>query len=419
MYEHARHLKARGYALDAYRLSSSEETFLPLDPLCSGTFVYEAPPAAQPFARRLTENRLTAPLWRGRVGQRAQQMLHAYAAVQEYRHRMEALEALYAKIAADMDARGYDLVYVHHCRFLLSPYLLRRLRTPSVYFCQDTLRHVHEWAVETHPEYDNPRRQWGRRRFRGHLFSPLSLRILQDQQRRDTPNARAATLILANSRYSREAILRSYGVQARVCYLGVDTDFFTPNSSEERENTVLSVGSLLPTKRHDFIIDAVATLSGARRPRVQIIGYDPSLGKRDGASMAEMLRRRAAERGVDVCIQTEVSEEVLREAYRRAAVVAFAPHLEPFGFVPLEAMACGTPVVGVSEGGVRETIQGGVTGILTDRNTSEFGAALNRLLADPALAERMGRKGREAVLGRWTWPQSVNRLEQYFDLAVG
>jgi glycosyltransferase involved in cell wall biosynthesis len=417
LFEHARHLRRRGHVLDAYTLAAAEEEFLPLGPLCRDLFVYPFPAVTRPVARRLADHPLAQPLWKGK-GQRARQMLQACATMREQLRLMDALEGVYGRMAADIDAQGYDLVYVHHCRFLLAPYLLRRLGTPNVYFCQDTLRSVNEWAVETHPGYDSARTGFARRKFRGHLFSPPSLRILRDQEERDTANTRAATRVLANSWYSREAILRVYGVEARVCYLGVDSDFFTPDPSVPRENTVLSVGSLLPAKRHDFIVEAIAAIPPSRRPRMRIIGYDPSFGRKDGASMAEALLRLADKRGVDVQIRQEVSEEVLRNEYRRAAVLAFAPRLEPFGFVPLEAMACGTPVVGVCEGGVRETIQDGVTGLLTGRDAKEFGGALDRLLTDKALAAALAAGGREAAVCRWTWDRSVDTLERCFDHVV-
>jgi len=96
----------------------------------------------------------------------------------------------------------------------------------------------------------------------------------------------------------------------------------------------------------------------------------------------------------------------------RAAAVVYAPYLEPFGFVPLEAMSCGTAVVAVAEGGVRESVTDGVTGLLTPRSPAAFARALERVLGDPALAGRLGSAGRAAVLEKWTWEASTALLEQ-------
>ena len=113
-----------------------------------------------------------------------------------------------------------------------------------------------------------------------------------------------------------------------------------------------------------------------------------------------------------------VIDEGLRDAYRRAAVVAFAPVLEPFGFIPLEAVARETPVVGVREGGLREAVQDGVTGVLTDRGAEEFAGAIDRLLGDPALASRLAAEGRRQVLARWTCQRSVDELEGWMQRAA-
>jgi glycosyltransferase involved in cell wall biosynthesis len=87
--------------------------------------------------------------------------------------------------------------------------------------------------------------------------------------------------------------------------------------------------------------------------------------------------------------------------------------LEPFGLVPLEAMSCGTPVVGVREGGVQESIIHEHTGLLVKRDPEKFALAVQRLLSDKDLADEYGRNGREHVLKNWTWEQSVDSLEKY------
>jgi len=96
----------------------------------------------------------------------------------------------------------------------------------------------------------------------------------------------------------------------------------------------------------------------------------------------------------------------------RASVVAFPSHLEPFGLVPLEAMACGTPVVGVAEAGIRETVENGKTGFLTERSPADFGRAIELLLGDEALRARMGNAGRRHVEECWTWDQSFAMLDE-------
>lgn len=415
LFEHARELKARGHVLDAYTLNTADEGFLPLAPLCQNVFTYDLPPvaAAPRWVRLLIHHPAAQPAWR-LAAPGAQHAAHArFIERSDPRTTLNALEALYARMATDMDARGYDWIYVHHCRLLLSPYLLRRLQTPSVYYCQDTLREAAEWSPVTIPGYDTLTETRWLRNFGGRQITRQAYRHLRERERRNTTNTRAAGLVLANSWYSREAILRTTGVNARLCYLGVDSHFFCPDpqANGREQGTVLSVGSFHPAKGHEFILESLATIPQARRPALHVIGHDIELGKQSGGTYADALRQLAAARGVTLTVSHEVSDEALRAAYQRAAVVAFAPYLEPFGLIPLEAFACATPVVGVSEGGVRETVQHNVTGLLTERDPAAFGAAVEQIVCDARLAREFAANGRAAVQDLWTWRRSADTLE--------
>lgn len=108
-----------------------------------------------------------------------------------------------------------------------------------------------------------------------------------------------------------------------------------------------------------------------------------------------------------------VSDDQLVELYNQARVTLYAPVREPFGLVPLEAMACATPVVAVQEGGIPETVLSGQTGLLVPRDPQQFAAAVQRLLADPELAAAYGQAGRQQVLLHWTWEQAAQTVEQH------
>jgi glycosyltransferase involved in cell wall biosynthesis len=82
------------------------------------------------------------------------------------------------------------------------------------------------------------------------------------------------------------------------------------------------------------------------------------------------------------------------------------------GLAPLEALAHGRPVVAVAEGGVQETIDNGVTGFLTSRDTREFGRCVSKLLADGDMRDAMGTAGRTAVSSKWTWDVRGRAFEQ-------
>ena len=106
------------------------------------------------------------------------------------------------------------------------------------------------------------------------------------------------------------------------------------------------------------------------------------------------------------------------KAYNQAVLTVFPSLLEPLGLVPLESMACGTPVVGVAEGGIRETIINYKTGLLTERDPYAFGAAIELILSDAQLRLDMGQNARQHVLEKWTWEQAIDTLEKNISRVV-
>ncbi len=82
-------------------------------------------------------------------------------------------------------------------------------------------------------------------------------------------------------------------------------------------------------------------------------------------------------------------------------------------------MACGTPVVAIAEGGLRETIKNYETGLFAERDPYEFGQAIHQLLSDKPLCEKMGACGRQHVLEHWTWEKSYHKLEKNMQRTLG
>lgn len=349
------------HSVDFYRLNAAEGDGRDIDPLVKQVVMVPGPALAGGF-RMLTA--------------------------------LPPLRAAYAEIARRINGGRYDVALVSQCRISHTPYLLRYLTVPSVYYCQEPgNRHLEPQA-----------------RFEGRLGFIKKAAVYWRFRRVDCVNARCATVICANSRYSAEAIYRAYGVVPRHCPLGVDADCFRPLASP-RAREVLVVGSLTRSKAPEFVIDSIGTLSD--RP---VIRFIYNFGQTTASQ--RWLAERAKQSGVTVHFENLVSDENLVGAYNRAALVAVASVLEPMGFVPLEAMACATPVVAVAEAGLREAIQDGVTGLLTDRDPVEFGQAVDRLLKDAALGRRLGAAGRQYVLEHRTWDQAYAYLEQNIQRAL-
>jgi glycosyltransferase involved in cell wall biosynthesis len=190
-----------------------------------------------------------------------------------------------------------------------------------------------------------------------------------------------------------------------VAHFGVDTTFFCPAEPSKREDDVLSVGALAAHKGFDFLIEALARIPRTARPPLRIVT------NADSAEERAFLVEPASKSGVEVIIETMPKQTTLIERYCNSALVAYAPVLEPFGLVPLEAMACGTPVVGVAEGGVPETVVHGTTGFLTPREPTRFAERLQELLSKLELRDEMGHRARQHVVSHWTWDHSVRRIE--------
>jgi glycosyltransferase involved in cell wall biosynthesis len=115
--------------------------------------------------------------------------------------------------------------------------------------------------------------------------------------------------------------------------------------------------------------------------------------------------------------RTSVEDKALIDLYNRASLLVYAPYLEPFGLTPLEAMACGTPVVAVLEGGARESVIHDQTGVLAERDDkpSRPRSPIADLLAADERRRRLGRQATDAVKDFWTWSHAGARLLQHLE----
>ncbi len=177
---------------------------------------------------------------------------------------------------------------------------------------------------------------------------------------------------LANSANVKARIARLWGRGAEVVAPPVDTEFYTPGPPGRRAG-LLIVSALAPYKRLD---DAVAA-ANTRRLALTIAGFGPER------------RRLEAVAGETVRFADTPNDNMLRELYRSAEAVLM-PGEEDFGIVPLEAQACGTPVIALGRGGALETVRDGSTGVLMpEPGPAAVLAALDRLRTlrlDPAAA---------------------------------
>lgn len=180
---------------------------------------------------------------------------------------------------------------------------------------------------------------------------------------------------LANSENVKARIARLWGREAAVVFPPVDSGFYTPPPPGNPRNGLLVVSALAPYKRLGDAIDAANT----RGLPLTIAGFGPERA------------RLATQAGETVRFLDTPKDDMLRECYRTAEAVLM-PGEEDFGIVPLEAQACGTPVVALGRGGAKETVRDGETGVLYDEpGAAGLLAALDRLRGlalDPAALAR-------------------------------
>ena len=184
------------------------------------------------------------------------------------------------------------------------------------------------------------------------------------RRRADRTAAQRPDAVLVNSAYVADRVRRWWGRAAEVVHPPVDLERFCPDSTARREGFFLLAGRLVPYKRPQVAVAA------ARRAGVRLVVAGE--GRSRGAV------EQVAGPGIELL--GEVDDETLVDLYRRCAAVVF-PGEEDFGIVPLEAQACGTPVIARRAGGACESVIDGVTGVLYEPADDEVGS-LARVLSD-------------------------------------
>ena len=385
LYHHVKGLVARGHKLEAWTLDTADRSYLPLEVLIEEHVV--------PFKAE-----------RGSaVGRMAQTASEYYNGVSHLRAYDDACR----QCAKEIDAGGFDVLFANSSVLYHMPFVMRHVGIPKALYLQEPYRPLYEanpllpWVAGT----DENMGVFGFLKPRVMINENFHLRALRLQAKLEWLNARASDVILVNSYYSRESVLRAYGREAKTCYLGVDTDQFC-DLNLKRERFIVSLGSFDENKGVELCLRSVALLSEPRPPLVWIANSKNERYVEQMSALAESL-------GLDLQIKSLISDTELVETLNRASILLYAPRLEPFGFAPLEANACGTPVVGVAEAGLRETVLDGTTGLLADREPEAIAAALQKLLDDPGLARELGMQGAAHVRAKWGWECAVDRLENH------
>jgi len=218
--------------------------------------------------------------------------------------------------------------------------------------------------------------------------------------------------------------LRALGVPSSriaIAPCGVDLAHFAAEGDTEPKGArhrVLSVGRLVPRKGVDLVVRALATLTewGVDDVELVIAGSD---GTAEVDPEVARLSALAQQLGVAdrVRFRGQVSRDRMPALLRSADAVVCAPWYEPFGIVPLESMACGTPVVASAVGGLIDSVIDGATGLhVPPRDPDAIAAALQDLLGDEDRRRAWGRAGRARVESRFSWERVAAQTERIYGM---
>jgi alpha-1,3/alpha-1,6-mannosyltransferase len=283
--------------------------------------------------------------------------------------------------AAMRQAGGFDVIFCDAVAQAV-PLLRRYSGAPVVFYC-------HFPDLLTTP----PRRGWYR-----------WYRVPLD--RWEAVGMRVADRVLVNSAFTAGMVRDTFPGLPRapeVLYPGVDMDRHAgaTTSSPSASTTLVAISRLVPIKNLDLALEAYAQVRALVAPAVfaatrLVIGGAHDARLPESTATVHGLRARAAALGLSaqVTVHCSPSDAERRALLSGARCLVYTPSREHFGYVPIEAMAAGRPVLAVNDGGPTETVVEGETGFLRPASASAFAEALRRLLTEPATADRLGRAGR-------------------------
>jgi D-inositol-3-phosphate glycosyltransferase len=244
-----------------------------------------------------------------------------------------------------------------------------------------------------------------------------------------------ADRVIAECPQDRLDMERHYGAsRSRIDIVpcGFDPQEFRPIRSASRkkleigknEFVVLQLGRMVPRKGVDNVIESMAVLRDRHgiRARLLVVGGHAPDGQLQDCPELARLMALTEKLGLQeqVVFTGQKAREELSHYYSAADVFVTTPWYEPFGITPLEAMACATPVIGAAVGGIKTTVQEGVTGYLVPpKNPDALAERLALLHDDPEHARQLGEAGCRHAHQFYTWESVAKRIAAIYEKVAG
>lgn len=252
----------------------------------------------------------------------------------------------------------------------------------------------------------------------------------------------AADGVIAVSEGMKRDVMKLYGVpedRVKVIYNGIDPDFYKPTFDEgvlkkwgvdPNRPFVLFVGRITRQKGISQLIQAIPQID--KNAQVVLCAGAPDTQELADECKGLIEEVQKVRDGV-IWIQDVVPHEELRVLYSHATVFATPSLYEPFGIINLEAMSCGTPVVGSAVGGIPEIIVDGETGFLVPLKAvsetnfepadpkafqTDFANKLNKILENPELAKKMGEVSRKRAIDVFSWKAIAQQTYEFYQECI-
>ncbi len=250
----------------------------------------------------------------------------------------------------------------------------------------------------------------------------------------ETTAIRQADYIIAECPQDREDLINYYQAppdKIRVVPCGVNPEEMFPVDQRlarmklklpQDDIILLQLGRMVPRKGVDNVIKAMTKLkyTGAR-VRLIIVGGEHDACENGFNPEIARLRQLAKDLGLQtsVTFAGRKGRDELKYYYAAADLFITTPWYEPFGITPLEAMACGTPVIGADVGGIKYSVQDGKTGLLVPPNDPYILAEkINGLLQRRPVLEEMGRNAIKRVNALFTWQRVAQLMSRLYEKAI-
>lgn len=281
----------------------------------------------------------------------------------------------YQQVARDLEAEQVDCVIAHPCRLTQAPMLLMHTTLPTIYMFQEWPRILYE---PEHYEPIQPGIKGSYEKLRRFMLRHI-----------DWVSTRSATHIATSSHHNANNLESAYGKQASIIPPGVDIRVFKP-AGDGKRNHFLFIGEKEAINGYDLLQEALSFVDWPIN--IQYVSFSQGSFRYTEAELVTMYQEAVA----TLCLGRD----------------------EPFGLASIESQACGTPIIGLNEGGYMDTVIDGETGWLIRPEPKALIEAIRQAATKQSVREAMGKKARGHVHEAFTWNQHMQKLVQIIEEVV-